>query len=412
MRDPKTDPHFHMGLEAQHGAMNYSPLPVVLSRGLGAKVWDVEGKEYYDFLAAYSAVNQGQCHPRLVRALTEQAGRLALTSRAFHNDLLGRFAAKLTGTFGYDRMLPMNSGAEAVETALKLARRWGYARKNIGDGRAKIVVFDGNFHGRTTTIISFSSDPESHDWYGPYTPGFIRIPYNDIEAMRRVMKDHDVCGLLIEPIQGEAGVVIPDDGFLRACRIECDKNEALFIADEIQTGLGRTGHMMACSHERIRPDIVILGKALSGGMYPVSAVLADDDVMLTIKPGQHGSTYGGNPLACAVGMEALDVLADENLCERSQSLGTLLRAELAALNSPRITTIRGRGLMNAIVVPPFESKRGHVTAKYLCLAMMERGVLAKPTHEDIIRLTPPLVITESEIRDAVSRIGDSLLSLE
>lgn len=405
------DPSHYLKLEAKHGALNYAPLPVVLTRGKGARVWDVDGREYFDFLAAYSAVNQGHCHPRIVNALVEQSQRLALTSRAFHNDLLGRLAERLSGLFGYHRMLPMNSGAEAVETAIKLARRWGYERKHIAADRAKIVVFDGNFHGRTTTIISFSSDPESHDWYGPYTPGFIRVPYNDTEAMRRAMKDHDVCGLLVEPIQGEAGVVLPDDGFLRACRIECDKNEALLIADEIQTGLGRAGHMLAVQHERIRPDIVILGKALSGGMYPVSCVLADDDVMLTIKPGQHGSTYGGNPLACAVALEALDVLIDEDLCAKSMRLGEVARRELRALNSPRITEVRGRGLMNAVVVPPFDGRSGTVTAKQVCLEMMKRGVLAKPTHEHIIRLTPPLVITEQELKHCVSVIGESLAAL-
>lgn len=396
--------------EDRFGARNYAPLPVVLTRALGAKVWDVEGREYLDCLAAYSAVNQGHCHPRIVRALIEQAQKLTLTSRAFHNDLLGVFAEKLCNLFGFQRMLPMNSGAEGVETALKLARRWGYRRKGIADGKAKILVFDGNFHGRTISIVSFSADPDSHDGFGPYTPGFIRIPYNDVEAMRRAMKDHDVCAMLIEPIQGEAGVVIPDDGFLRQCRIECDKNESLLIADEIQTGLGRTGYMLACEYERVRPDIAILGKALSGGMMPVSCVLADDDVMLTIEPGQHGSTYGGNPLACAVGIAALDVIADEDLCERSRAMGSVMRAKLRALNSPRITYVRGRGLMNAIVVPTFEARGKRVTAKHVCLAMMDRGVLAKPTHETVIRLTPPLVISESEIDLVVQAIGDSLAS--
>jgi len=402
----------HLKLESKFGATNYAPLPVVLSRGLGAKVWDTDGREYFDFLAAYSAVNQGHCHPKIVAALVEQAGRLALTSRAFYNDLLGRFAERLCHTFGYQRMLPMNSGAEGVETALKLARRWGYAKKGIRDGNAKVLVFENNFHGRTISIVSFSSDPDSHDWFGPYTPGFVRVPFNDAEAMRRAMKDHNVCAMLIEPIQGEAGVRIPDEGFLRACRIECDKNEALMIADEIQTGLGRTGYMVACEHERVRPDVVILGKALSGGMYPVSAVLADDDVMLTISPGQHGSTYGGNPLACAVGMAALEVLEEEGLCKKSRELGPKLQSQLKSAESPIIAAVRGRGLMCALEISPFKHKGVAKTAKDVCLAMMERGVLAKPTHGHIIRLTPPLVISPEDLAEAGTRILDALSSFD
>jgi ornithine--oxo-acid transaminase len=400
--------------EDAHGARNYAPLPVVLSRGEGVFLYDVDGKRYYDFLAAYGAANQGHCHPRIVAALREQAGKLTLTSRAFFNDQLGPFSAKLCTLFDYDRMLPMNSGAEAVETALKLARRWGYARKHIRVDRAKIVVFDGNFHGRTISIVSFSNDPESHDWYGPYTPGFVRVPYNDVDAMRRAMKDHDVCGLLVEPIQGEAGVVVPDEGFLRACKIECEKNEALLIADEIQTGLGRTGTMLAVEHERVRPDVLILGKALSGGTMPVSAVLADDDVMLTIKPGQHGSTYGGNPLACAVSMAALDVLVDERLAENAAARGEQLRDGLRAIGSPLVKEIRGRGLMNALVIPPFETRdsRGahRVTAKDVCLKLLAAGLLAKPTHDDVIRLTPPLTITAAQVDEAVGMIGKVLRS--
>lgn len=402
----------HLELEQRFGATNYAPLPVVLSRGLGALVWDTEGREYLDCLAAYSAVNQGHCHPRIVEALTQQASRLALTSRAFHNDLLGRFAERLCTTFGYQRMLPMNSGAEGVETALKLARRWGYARKGIANEKAKVLVFDGNFHGRTLSIISFSSDPDSHDWFGPYTPGFVSVPYNDAEAMRRAMKDHNICAMLIEPIQGEAGVKIPDEGFLRACRIECDKNEALMIADEIQTGLGRTGYMLACEHERVRPDVVILGKALSGGMYPVSAVLADDDVMLTIAPGQHGSTYGGNPLACAVGMAALDVLEGEDLCQRSKTLGPQFLDLLRGINSPLLTKVRGRGLMCAIEISTFTHAGKKCSAKDVCYALMERGVLAKPTHGHIIRLTPPLVVTAAQLERAAAAVGDALKSFQ
>ena len=399
-----------MQLEDTYGAHNYHPLPVVLSKGDGVKVWDVEGKEYYDFLSAYSAVNQGHCHPRLVKAMTDQASKLALTSRAFYNDVLGRFEEKITKLFGFDKALAMNSGAEAVETALKLARRWGYVKKGIPAEKAKIVVFENNFHGRTISIVSFSSDPTSHDGFGPYTPGFVTCPYNDIDALESAMKDAQVCALLMEPIQGEAGVVVPDEGFLECCRIICDKNEALFIADEIQTGLCRTGKMLACDHENVRPDVLVLGKALSGGMYPVSCVLADDDVMLTIKPGEHGSTYGGNPLACSIAMEALDILQDEKLAENATQLGEFLRNELRKMNSPLISTVRGKGLLNAIVIKPFEANGEQKKAWDVCVALKDSGLLAKPTHDDIIRFAPPLVISKEQIRECVSIINSVLES--
>lgn len=397
-----------ISLEDQYGAHNYHPLPVVLARGEGPYVWDVNGKRYIDCLSAYSAVNQGHCHPRIVEAMVKQAGTLTLTSRAFYNDQLGLFEKQVHDLFGYDKSLLMNSGAEAVETALKLARRWGYARKNIAEDRAKILVFDGNFHGRTISIISFSGDPASHDWFGPYTPGFVRVPYGDIDAMQRAMKDHNICALLVEPIQGEAGVVVPPDGFLRACYNACQANEALFIADEIQTGLGRTGKMLCVEHEGVRPDVVILGKALSGGLYPVSAVLANDDVMLCIKPGQHGSTYGGNPLACAVAGAALQVLVDDKLCERAQALGERFRSNLASIESPQISSIRGKGLLNAVVISPFVLAEQRHTAWDVCLALAERGVLAKPTHEHTIRLAPPLVVSEADVDACTSALADVL----
>ncbi len=393
-----------MRLEDTYGAHNYHPMPVVLARGKGCKVWDVEGKEYYDFLSAYSAVNQGHCHPRLIEVVKRQVETLTLTSRAFYSNLLGLYEEKITKLFGFDKVLPMNSGAEGVETALKLARRWGYAKKRIPPEKAKIVVFDGNFHGRTITIVSFSTDPSSRDGYGPYTPGFITVPYNNIPELEKAMKDAQICALLVEPIQGEAGVMVPDDGFLRACRTICDKNEALLIADEIQTGLSRTGKMLACDHENVKPDMLILGKALSGGMYPVSAVLADDDVMLTIKPGEHGSTYGGNPLACALAMEALDILIEDKLAENAERMGKVVRDGLSAIKSPLISTIRGKGLLNAIVIEPFTIKGERKTAWDVCVALKDAGLLAKPTHDHIIRLAPPLVITEAQVKDCLKII--------
>ncbi len=390
--------------EEQFGAHNYHPLPVVLQRGEGVFMYDVDGKRYYDFLSGYSAVNQGHCHPRIVASLVEQAQKLTLTSRAFHNNLLGEYEEYITQYFGYDKVLPMNTGVEAVETAIKLARRWGYAVKGIEDNKAKIIVCAENFHGRTSTVISFSTDPSSYSKFGPYMPGFKVIPYNNLEALKEALSDKDVCGFLVEPIQGEAGVVVPDDGYLSTAKQYCAEANVLFIGDEIQTGLCRTGKMLACDHENVRPDILILGKALSGGMLPVSAVLADDQIMLGIKPGEHGSTYGGNPLACAVAITSLQILKDEQLAERSEKLGVLLREELAKLNSPFIATIRGKGLLNAIVI-----KHNNPEAAWdLCMEMKENGLLAKPTHGDKIRFAPPLVITEEQIHECVGMISKSL----
>jgi ornithine--oxo-acid transaminase len=395
-------------LEYRYGAHNYHPLPVVLARGEGVFVWDVEGKKYYDFLSAYSAVNQGHCHPKIVEALTEQAGKLALTSRAFHNDVLGEFEKFATEYFGYDKVLPMNTGAEAVETAIKLCRKWAYLVKNIEEDRAKIVVCENNFHGRTTTIVSFSSDPEAYAEYGPFTPGFVRIPYNDLDALETALKDPDVAGFLVEPIQGEAGVYVPSDGYLKGAAELCRKNSVLFIADEVQTGIARTGKLLACDHEDVKPDILILGKAISGGMYPVSAVFANDDIMLLIKPGQHGSTFGGNPVGAKVAVAALEVVRDEKLAERAQNLGEILRKELEAIDSDMITLVRGRGLLNAIIIKP----KGDIEAWDVCLKMAENGLLAKPTHGDIIRFAPPLVITEGQLMECVGIIRKSIASFE
>ena len=389
--------------EEKFGAHNYHPLPVVLERGEGIFVWDVEGKQYFDFLAAYSAVNQGHCHPRIVKALTDQATRLALTSRAFYNNILGEWEEYMTRLFGYDRMLPMNSGAEADETALKLCRKWAYKVKGIPRNEAKIVVCNGNFHGRTITIVSMSSDPDSYNDYGPFTPGFINIPYNDIEALEMALKDRNVAGFLVEPIQAEAGVYVPEDGYLKKAADLCKKYNVLFIADEVQTGLARTGKMLACDHEGVRPDILVLGKALSGGIYPVSCVLADDEIMLTIKPGEHGSTYGGNPVAAAVSMSALDVIKDEDLVGNAERMGIIFREEMQMVKSDMIATVRGKGLLNAIAIRPDAPK----TAWQICLQMKENGIIAKPTHEHIIRFTPPLVINESQLREAIERIKKS-----
>ena len=397
----------YLELEEKHGAHNYHPLPVVLNRGAGVHVWDVDGKRYFDYLSGYSAVNQGHCHPRIIAALTEQASRLTLTSRAFHSDLLGEYAQYITAYFGYDKVLPMNTGVEAVETAIKLCRRWGYQVKGIPDNKAKIIVCADNFHGRTCTVISFSTDRDSNRQFGPYTPGFVVIPYNDMPALAQALEDPNIAGFLVEPIQGEAGVVVPEEGYLQAAKKHCREAQVLFIGDEIQTGLGRTGRMLACDHEEVRPDILILGKALSGGVLPVSAVLADNEIMLTIRPGEHGSTYGGNPLACRVAMEALQVLKDERLAANAQELGELFRQELRALQSPYIRQVRGKGLLNAIVI-------GHPRADAaweLCLALKDNGLLAKPTHGDKIRFAPPLVITKAEIEESVEIIKDSLAVL-
>ena len=390
--------------EEKFGAHNYHPIPVVLDRGEGVFVWDVEGKRYFDFLSAYSAVNQGHCHPKIVNALTEQAGKLCLTSRAFHNSCLGEFEEFITGYFGYDKVLPMNTGVEGDETALKLCRKWGYLKKGIPDEKAKIIVCQNNFHGRTITIVSISTDPDARRDYGPYTPGFITIPYNDIPALEKELQSPDVAGFLVEPIQGEAGVYVPDEGYLKKASELCKKHNVLFIADEVQTGIARTGKMLACDHENVRPDILILGKALSGGVYPVSAVLADDDIMLTIKPGEHGSTYGGNPVAAKVAMAALEVVKDENLAENADKLGKVFREELGKVDSEMIENVRGRGLLNAVVIKPRNGK----TALDVCLKMKEYGVLAKPTHGHIIRFAPPLVINEEQLLEAVSLIARSI----
>ncbi len=397
-----------MDLESKYGAHNYHPLPVVLSKGEGVYVWDSEGKRYYDFLSAYSAVNQGHCHPKIVKALTEQAGKLALTSRAFYNDVLGVYEKYVTEYFGFDKILPMNTGAEAVETSIKLCRKWAYQKKGIGENKAKIIVCEGNFHGRTTTIISFSSDHDATKEYGPYTPGFISIPYNDTEALAEALKDPDVAGFLVEPIQGEAGVFVPDEGYLTKAKQLCEEAGVLFIADEVQTGIARTGKRLACDHENVKPDVLVLGKAISGGLYPVSAVLANDDIMLVIQPGQHGSTFGGNPVAGRVAIAALDVVRDENLCERSQKLGEILRRELKAIKTDMISVVRGKGLLNAIVIKP----KGGKTAWDVCVKMAENGLLAKPTHGDKIRFAPPLVITEEQLMECVEIIKKSVLSFE
>jgi len=395
-----------MELEDQFGAHNYHPLPVVLSRGQGVHLWDLEGKRYYDFLSAYSAMNLGHSHPRMITALIEQAQKLTLTSRAFYNDQLGPYEELVTKLFGFDKVLPMNSGAEAVETALKLCRKWGYEKKGIPTDQAKIVVCANNFHGRTISIISMSTDPDSRSNFGPFTPGFIVIPYNDTEALSVALKDPTVAGFLVEPMQGEAGVIVPDAGYLSVCHSVCKQNNVLFIADEIQTGLARTGKMLACDHDGVHPDILILGKALSGGMIPVSAVLANDAIMLCIKPGEHGSTYGGNPLAARLAIEALTLLQEENLADHSAKLGAILLNGLRQIPSDRITAIRGKGLLCAITIAPKDGK----TAWDVCLALKDNGLLAKPTHGDIIRFAPPLVITEEEMMDCLSIIQKTILS--
>jgi ornithine--oxo-acid transaminase len=395
--------HF-IELEERWGAHNYHPLPVVLERGKGVHLWDVDGKQYLDFLSGYSAVNQGHCHPTIIASLQAQATRLTLTSRAFHNNLLGEYEAYITRLFGYDKMLPMNTGVEGGETAIKLARRWAYTKKSVPDNQAIIVFVEGNFWGRTLAAISSSNDPSSYAGFGPYMPGFISVPYNDLTALEAVLQNPNVAGFMFEPIQGEAGVVIPDEGYLRGVRALCDQYRVLMIADEIQTGLGRTGRMLACDHEGVRPDILILGKALSGGTLPISAVLADDAIMLTIRPGEHGSTYGGNPLACAVATSSLQVLVDEKMTENAASQGELFRSLLAQLASPLIKTIRGKGLLNAIVID-----HPHPEAAWeICLQMMQHGLLAKPTHGDKIRFAPPLLITETQIREAIEIIAQSL----
>ncbi|RLD87896.1 MAG: ornithine--oxo-acid transaminase [Bacteroidetes bacterium] len=397
-----------MELENKYGAHNYHPLPVVLSKGKGPKVWDAEGKEYFDFLSAYSAVNQGHCHPKIVDAMVQQAQTLTLTSRAFYSDALGVYEKYITEYFGYDKVLPMNSGAEGDETALKLTRKWAYEKKGIKDGQAKIIVCENNFHGRTITIISMSTDPDAKKGFGPYTPGFIEIPYNNLEALAKALEDPDVAGFLVEPIQGEAGVMVPDDGYLSKAYQMCKEKNVLFIADEVQTGIARTGKLLACDHENVRPDILILGKALSGGAYPVSAVLADDDIMLTIKPGEHGSTFGGNPVAARVAVAALEVVKEEKLAERAEKLGKIFRDEMTKVDSEMIEMVRGKGLLNAVIIKPKNGK----TAWDVCVKMAENGLLAKPTHDHIIRFAPPLVISEEELMQALEIIKKSLAAFE
>lgn len=393
--------------EERYSAHNYHPLPVVLERGQGVFVWDVDGKKYYDFLSGYSAVNQGHCHPLIVETFIQQAQKLTLTSRAFHSDVLGDYARFITDWFGYDKVLPMNTGVEAVETGIKLCRKWAYEVKHIAENEAVIIVCEGNFHGRTTGVISFSTDPAAVRNYGPYLPGFHKIPFNDLAALSKALDNKNVAGFLVEPIQGEAGVVVPDEGYLAKAKQLCEQANVLFIADEIQTGLGRTGKMLACDHENVRPDILLLGKALSGGMMPVSAVLSNDDIMLTIKPGEHGSTYGGSPLACKTAMAALQVLKDEKMTENAEIMGTLLRDELAALQSKFVSTVRGRGLLNAIVI----EHPDHDAAWELCLALKENGLLAKPTHGDKIRFAPPLTINRQQMLECVGIIEKSLQCL-
>lgn len=397
-----------LALEEKYGAHNYHPLPVVLAKGEGVFVWDVDGKRYYDFLSGYSAVNQGHCHPKIIAALLAQAPQLTLTSRAFYNNRLGEYEQFITEYFGYDKVLPMNTGVEGGETAIKLARRWAYTQKGVEENKAKIVFAEGNFWGRTLAAISASTDPSSYKGFGPYMPGFELVPYNDLAALEKALQDKNVAAFMVEPIQGEAGVVVPDEGYLTGVRALCTRYNVLFIADEIQTGLARTGKMLACDHENVRPDILILGKALSGGVLPVSAVLADDVVMMNIKPGEHGSTYGGNPLACAVAVAALKVLKDEKMAENAALMGELLRSELEKLQSPHIETIRGKGLLNAIVI-------GHAkpeAAWDLCIELMNTGILAKPTHGDKIRFAPPLLINEEQITKCVAIIGKALKILD
>lgn len=408
MIDIRTALHPSIALEEKHGAHNYHPLPVVLERGEGVFLWDTDGKRYYDFLSAYSAVNQGHCHPRIIQALIDQASRLTLTSRAFHNDQLGTYEEFMTKLFGYDKLLPMNTGVEGGETAIKLARRWGYDVKGIEKYKARIIFVQGNFWGRTLSAVSSSTDPSSYEGFGPYMPGFDVIPYNDLAALEQALKNPDVAGFMVEPIQGEAGVIIPDDGYLKKAFELCQAARVLFIADEIQTGIGRTGKMLACDHEGFRPDILILGKALSGGVMPVSAVLADDEIMLTIKPGEHGSTFGGNPLACRVAMEAMQVVLDENLSENAAMMGELLRKGLKGIRSGLMDTVRGKGLLNAIVI----RENNGVDAWQVCMKLMENGLLAKPTHGNIIRFAPPLIINQEQMEECIRIIGRTIESFQ
>lgn len=397
-----------MEMEDKYGAHNYHPLPVVLSKGEGAYVWDLEGKKYFDFLSAYSAVNQGHCHPKIVDAMLDQARTLTLTSRAFYNDQLGPYEKYITEYFGYDKVLPMNTGAEADETALKLCRKWAYEIKGVPSDQAKIIVCADNFHGRTITIISMSTDPDAKKNFGPFTPGFITIPYNDLDALAKELEDPNVAGFLVEPIQGEAGVFVPDEGYLKKAYDMCKAKNVLFIADEVQTGIARTGKLLAVDHEGVHPDILILGKALSGGVFPVSAVLADDDIMMCIKPGEHGSTFGGNPIAARVAIAALEVVKDEKLAENAERLGQLFRSELEKIDTDMIELVRGKGLLNAIIIKPKNGKE----AWDVCVKMAENGLLAKPTHGHIIRFAPPLIINEEQLMEAIEIIKKSIISFE
>ncbi|MCE2743372.1 MAG: ornithine--oxo-acid transaminase [Fluviicola sp.] len=394
-------------LEENYGAHNYHPLPVVLSKGEGVHVWDVEGKHYYDFLSAYSAVNQGHCHPKIIGAMIEQAKTLTLTSRAFYNDVLGSYEKYVTNYFGFDKVLPMNTGAEAVETAIKLCRKWAYEKRGVAENKAQIVVCEGNFHGRTTTIVSFSNDPDARKNFGPFTPGFIHIPYDDVEALENALKQENVVGFLVEPIQGEAGVYVPSEGYLKKSKELCEKYNALFIADEVQTGIARTGRLLAVHHEDVQPDILILGKAISGGVYPVSAVLANDNIMNVIKPGQHGSTFGGNPIAAKVAIAALEVVKDEALAENAEKLGQLFRSEMQRIidATDLVVKVRGKGLLNAIIV---NDTPDSATAWNLCVQLKENGLLAKPTHGNIIRFAPPLVMTEEQLLECVAIIEKTI----
>jgi ornithine--oxo-acid transaminase len=398
--------HPAIELELRYGAHNYHPLPVVLERGSGIYLWDTEGNKYFDFLSAYSAVNQGHCHPKIINALTDQARKLTLTSRAFHNNILGEYEKYITSYFGYDKVLPMNTGVEGGETAIKLCRKWAYEVKGIAENKAKILFVEGNFWGRTLSAVSSSTDPSSYQNFGPFMPGFEVIPYNDIPALAKALEDPNVAGFMVEPIQGEAGVVMPNDGYLKEAFDLCKSKNVLFIADEIQTGLGRTGKLLACDYESVKPDILILGKALGGGVIPVSAVLCRDEIMMTIHPGQHGSTFGGNPLACKVAIAALEVIKEEQLAENSFNMGEIFRQRLKAINSPIIETVRGKGLFNAVVIKPFNGK----TAYDVCLMLKENGLLAKQTHEHIIRFAPPLVINEKEVHAAADIIEKTILS--
>lgn len=401
--------HRAIDLEEKFGAHNYHPIPAVIEKAEGIYVWDTDGKKYFDFLAAYSAVNQGHCHPKIIKALTDQAKKLTLTSRAFHNHILGEYEQFITEYFGYDKVLPMNTGVEGGETALKLCRKWAYEVKGVPANQAKILFVEGNFWGRTLAAVSTSSDPNSFQNFGPFMPGFEVIPYNDIPALEKALEDSNVAGFMLEPIQGEAGVVIPDSGYLDKVSKLCKSKNVLLIADEVQTGLGRTGKLLACHYEMVRPDILILGKALGGGVLPVSAVLCDDEIMMTIKPGQHGSTFGGNPLACKVAMASLEVIRDERLAENSFEMGQILREQLNKIDSPIIQTVRGRGLFNAMVIKPFGANK---TAVDVCLALMENGLLAKQTHEHIVRFSPPLTINKQEIMEASAIIKHTIESLE